>query len=221
MFFRSCTQFKVPGSDEVLSVAGLRVFATMNPESVGGGRGRLPRSIETKFLKVGLPMFGNNNICGRFVMYFTLLPLTFVQVDLEPPSNGEIIQICADVFRPSVAQSYITSEHVNAILDIHFDLQQAVSSRKLGQSSGGGSAATFNLRDLCKVQALTHALVKDQLQHFELSGPDAQQCHLFAQDAEFVRLSAISKILQLVYSSRFSNPADKEQVHQFIQSGLK
>ena len=46
--------FHVAGMDEPIDIANLRVFATMNPSSIGGNRRKLPRSITNYFTSVKL-----------------------------------------------------------------------------------------------------------------------------------------------------------------------
>ena len=51
-------KFVVPGnSSRVLDLAGVRIFATMNPASTGGNRARLPRSIASCFTPVFLEAY--------------------------------------------------------------------------------------------------------------------------------------------------------------------
>lgn len=46
--------FRVPGSAEDVPVKNVVIFGTMNPTSVGGGRTRLPRSLQALFTTVVL-----------------------------------------------------------------------------------------------------------------------------------------------------------------------
>lgn len=49
------------------------------------------------------------------------------------------------MFSSSVSKGWVQGEHVEACLDVHHAVRQAVARRELG------SAPDFNLRDVCKV----------------------------------------------------------------------
>lgn len=51
---RGITTFRVPGSAEEIPIKDVIIFGTMNPTSVGGGRTRLPRSLQALFTTVVL-----------------------------------------------------------------------------------------------------------------------------------------------------------------------
>ncbi len=113
----------MPTTGERLPLAGVRLFATMNPVSVGGGRGVLPRS----------------------------LAALFTHVRLEAPSEQETALILLHVFAESMAAGHVRFEHVGALHRFHMEVVGAVEERKL--AAGGGARPSFNLRDLIKVRA--------------------------------------------------------------------
>lgn len=49
---RDIKTFRVPGSAEKIPIDHVVIFGTMNPTSVGGGRTRLPRSLQALFTTV-------------------------------------------------------------------------------------------------------------------------------------------------------------------------
>lgn len=121
-FRRSATTFTLPATGEKVPLEGVRVFATMNPASIGGGRGQLPRSI------AGL----------------------FSHVRLEAPSPQELSLIVLSVFSGCLGKGLVCADHVSSIFNFHTEVLAEMTRGQLARRSSG-TMQPFNLRDLIKV----------------------------------------------------------------------
>ena len=119
--------------------ADFRLFATMNPESVGGGRTKLPRSIENAFL----------------------------QIRLQHYSRNEEGQICIHQFAAKdLVPGLLKRQDVGALLDLHFEVKTMIDRREIGRRGG---PYELNVRDLLKVGDILAGNMQTQLSHMELS----------------------------------------------------
>lgn len=95
--------FRVPSTGEELDRSGTMVFATMNPASIGGGRGALPRSIRNLF--------------------------TTVRMDF--PNDEELSLLVLSTFSPVVDDSSATAvlrrDHPARIFNLHKEVLAHVS----------------------------------------------------------------------------------------------
>ena len=116
-----------------------RLFATMNPQSVSGGRTKLPRSIENAFLKV----------------------------QLQDYYREEEKQICVHQFvAKKLVPGLLRKEDVAALLNLHFEVKTMISRREIGRRGG---PYELNVRDLLKVGDVLAGNMQTQLSHMELS----------------------------------------------------
>lgn len=103
-------ELTVPGSGERLDEAlirGTRMFATMNPASVGGGRGRLPRTVKSMFTTVHL-------------------------VEYVPQ---ELHMIMRGLFAKAM-EGLVTEQHVDSMFSFHQAVQEKLNSREIGKVGG-------------------------------------------------------------------------------------
>ena len=141
---RHATEFTVPGSGESLPLRDVRVFATMNPSSIGGNRSQLPRSI--------LGMF------SKFV--------------LDGYSEDEERRIALDLFAsrglavPAVGDASMMAlplKLLQELFDIQRDIVEQMRMRAIGSSQSDGG---FNLRDLMKLCSVFYGNLVDMREHF-------------------------------------------------------
>ncbi len=100
----------MPVTGEQLLLAGVRVFATMNPAAAGGNRHQLPPS----------------------------LAALFTHVRLAAPSDAELSCIATSVFAGCITEGLVREDHVASVLALHCRLEAAMEARELG--AGGGVA---------------------------------------------------------------------------------
>ncbi|GMH42204.1 hypothetical protein BSKO_10123 [Bryopsis sp. KO-2023] len=105
---RRSGHFHVPGTDQVIPLDGLYIFATMNPASLGGGRSRLSRS----FLSL------------------------FMVVHLEGHSDLELRAIMKSLFCEIVQRGYLKEQSLNDIFNLHVEIRGRVSRKEMGKSGG-------------------------------------------------------------------------------------
>ncbi|GMH42187.1 hypothetical protein BSKO_10106 [Bryopsis sp. KO-2023] len=105
---RRSGHFHVPGTDQVIPLDGLYIFATMNPASLGGGRSRLSRS----FLSL------------------------FMVVHLEGHSDWELRAIMSSLFCEMVQRGYLKEQSLNDIFNLHVEIRGCVSRKEMGKSGG-------------------------------------------------------------------------------------
>ena len=102
------SKFVVPGSEEVLDISDLHVFATMNPAVTGGGRTRLPQSISCLFMMVRLDEY----------------------------ASYELQQICRALFAKPMADGLVTESQVSSIFKLHEAVLQKIKAREIGRLGG-------------------------------------------------------------------------------------
>ena len=167
-----------------------RVFATMNPASVGGGRGRLPQSIESMFVKV----------------------------HLEKYSPTEETQICIDSFALSGLiggeGSVLGEKELKSLVSLHQEVKKLVECKDIGKQGG---PYDFNVRDLLKARDVIKGNVFSLLSHLELSETDIESSDVrqaFLSDV--ARIGALRTSCELVYSKRFLSLEDQEKVAKIV-----
>jgi midasin (ATPase involved in ribosome maturation) len=98
-------QYPLPNGD-TLDVRTVRIYATMNPASAGGGRSQLPRSLRNLF--------------------------TAVQVG--KPSTAEVRDIASDLFGVCLDHGLLEVSHVDKLLNFHQAAITGAERRDLGRS---------------------------------------------------------------------------------------
>lgn len=91
-----------------MPVTATRIFATMNPISVGGGRSQLPRSIRC----------------------------LFNEARLSPPSAPELAGITFDLFAPCMEADLIHKDTVTQLFQLHARVGRALEQRAIGKGGG-------------------------------------------------------------------------------------
>ena len=100
--------WQVPFTGETISLADIRVFATMNPSSIGGGRSKLPRSVRNLFTTILVEGHGEHELAAIFK------------------------DSCADMMN----KGDITEDLVDQIFKVHNDIREEVHNRTLGRVGG-------------------------------------------------------------------------------------
>lgn len=100
----------MPGTSDIILVTSVRVFATMNPASIGGGRTQLPRSIRC----------------------------LFNSVHMAAPSTEELSCIMLHIFAGCLEADTIAPETVSKLFLLHQRIADALQRREIGQ--GGGAS---------------------------------------------------------------------------------
>ena len=109
LLFRDLSNFKVPNNEQIeLDLSDIRIFATMNPTSIGGGRSKLPLSIENLFSIVKLDEF----------------------------NNEELRLIAHDLFRNAIDKGYLSNDLFAKVLELHTEIQSMYSRREIGRHGG-------------------------------------------------------------------------------------
>ena len=127
---------------KILKHKDFRLFATMNPASVGGGRTKLPRSVENSFLSINLQEY----------------------------EREEENQICAYQFNnQGLVPRLLKVDDVKRLLDFHFGVKLMISRREIGRQGG---PYELNVRDLLKVGDVLEGNMENHLSHMELSSSE-------------------------------------------------
>ena len=108
LLVRNAECFCVPGSGEEVCVKNTRIFATLNPASTGGGRHKLPRSIEN----------------------------LFVSVKLDEYNTDELFVIVLDLFDDAIKQNFISIELVQKLYALHLAVKEKYKQREIGRCGG-------------------------------------------------------------------------------------
>jgi MoxR-like ATPase len=100
--------FSLPLSGQSIDISESRIFATMNPSSIGGNRTQLPRSVKNLFSSVLLSPFTNEELKSIF--------------------RSSCVHL--------VSTGILNSAMVESFFKIHLDVQRAVRERKVGVKGG-------------------------------------------------------------------------------------
>eukprot|EP00775_Hariotina_reticulata_P003371 gene3371-3646_t len=107
LFDRDTNLLPLPNSgDDPLNITNVKVFATMNPTSAGGGRHRLPRSVRN----------------------------LFTAVQLQKPSADEVKSIALDIFGSCLNAALLDQQQAVCLLNFHTAAVKAAERRDLGRS---------------------------------------------------------------------------------------
>ena len=128
--------FQVSSTGEKFNVKYLRIFATMNPVSVGGGRSKLPRSVQNLFTQVNL------DVCRDEELYSIILNL------FSDLTNTE---------------GCLTFDDLKNLFDFYIDLKSRLSAKEIGRIGG---PYELNLRDFVKFHDVLKENFKDQKYHY-------------------------------------------------------
>ena len=182
-------ELTVPGSGERLDKAlirGTRMFATMNPASVGGGRGRLPRAVKSMFTTVHL------------VEYV----------------SQELHMIMNDLFAKAKQVGLVTQQHIDSMFSFHQAVQEKLNSRQIGKVGGPYEINLRDMtkvKDILEATMQEHLCHYGFIIGHSQSGQLIKQ-----PNYEQIAVSAICQYLQLTYAHRFHAAADQEVVCQLI-----
>ena len=179
----------IPGSGERLAedrVKHIRMFATMNPASVGGGRGRLPRSAKSMF--------------------------TIVR--LEEYVSQELHMIMRGLFAKAKEDGLVTEQHVDSMFSFHQAVQAKLSAREIGRVGGPYEINLRDMtkvKDVLEATMQEHLCHYGFIVGQGQPGPVSSQ-----PNYEQIAVSAIAQYLQLTYAHRFQEAADQQVVCQLI-----
>jgi MoxR-like ATPase len=198
---RDASELHVPGTDIKESLRNVRVFATMNPVSTGGGRNKLPRSIESLFTTVSLDGYGH-------VETFEILKRCFVKL-LEVPNSSD------------KTWGALTYGQLTQLYELHCEFGRLVASRDLGRVGG---PFEFNLRDLMKLKDVLAGNADNFRDHYRFYNKSVDQLEADvknrAGDATHndsdIRTLALQKFALLVYAARFQCQEDRDKAESLI-----
>ena len=163
-----------------------RVFATMNPSSVGGGRARLPRSVKSMF----------------------------TTVVLEEYVSQELRMIMKGLFAEAVEEGLVSEEHISSMFSFHQAVQAKISSREIGRVGGPYELNLRDMtkvRDILQATMREHlchyGFNMGQTQTGQLSKQP---------NYRLIGVAAICQYLQLTYAHRFQEAADQAEVCKLI-----
>ncbi|CAF0915731.1 unnamed protein product [Brachionus calyciflorus] len=190
---RNNEHFIVPVSHEKICLKEIRFFATMNPAIIGGGRNKLPRSIENMF----------------------------VSVKLEEFDQEEMFSIVLDLFYEAIQRKFVTVDQLKTIFQLHFDIKENYIQRKIGRHGGPyefNLRELIKFRDLlinnAEDQILHHSLFTNKNKCFEKNIGTEREGELITNTF------SIKKFFQIVYSSQFHLSIDQEIAKKIINQRL-
>ncbi|CAF4499017.1 unnamed protein product, partial [Rotaria sp. Silwood2] len=192
LFYRGISHYTIKGTGERIPVNDVLIFATMNPSTIGGGRSKLPRSI--------------NNL--------------FTIVQLDDYSEEELRIILDQLFSLDLKKNNITMKDLDALFDMHISLKLQISEGSLGRTGGPYTVNLRDLakfRDvfrhsidnqLCHYQFLS-AIINENI----TDNDDYEKKKLINEsnptmDASTARLLSIRKFAQVVYACQFQGQQD-------------
>ncbi|KAK3242164.1 hypothetical protein CYMTET_48122 [Cymbomonas tetramitiformis] len=129
------------------------------------------------------------------------LQSAMVMVRLGEYSEAETAQIAQHMFHELLARGHLREDHVQGILAVHHGLRRAIDDGEVSVRGG-----VVNLRDIRKLCAVLETCLQDLHVHFEL--------YLRSEDGKGAPAGiglivyALRSFVDLVYGSRFDNPAD-------------
>ena len=188
--------FCIPGTDIEIDKRRLRIFATMNPISVGGGLSSLPRSTANLFTVVTLDEYKPTELQEIVLQQFWKL------------IHGD--ESCGAV---------MTSGQLCQVFELHQRTVEMLSQRRLGRVSG---RLEVNLRDLTKMRDVMDGDARDlwESYRFQLGGGESKTREEapegsanFEQD---IRVISVLKFAKLVHAERFHNIDEQRIVHELL-----
>lgn len=229
---RDATTFSIPNSDiAALDLSHVRVFATMNPASVGGGRSRLPRSLRN----------------------------LFTSVTLQKPDETEVKSIALDIFSSCLDRGLIDQQHATCLLCFHQVAVTAAERRDLGRAgaatefnlrdlikvrdimlsnmsdelhhiqleAAAAAAATASNSNISSKSAAGSSWVPGWVHNIAsklgsaLGWSTSATASRRAASSTDLRLQVLCKVLSSVYASRFPSKEDQDRVQQLIAKHMQ
>jgi len=145
----------IAGMDEPINISSLRVFATMNPSSIGGNRRKLPRSITNYFTSVKLSEYGVSVFCicvglSSALVYDAICSYTRNEMLLIVHEQFEELLTTHRDAKPNSSQySIISRTTLTNCFHLHQQVRDEVSAGNIGAIGG---PFELNLRDLEKLR---------------------------------------------------------------------
>lgn len=190
---RGTKTFCIPGTSQDIDTSGLRIFATMNDASEGGGRSSLPQSLLNRFMQVKLENHTDQEL--QLIMREKFMDLGIKQTDTcDAQSN------------------FISDSQMDGIFNLHKEVRGCVSRREIGRS--GGPYRT-NLRDLTKVRDIIAMNIGNHHVHYGF----LQEGESEGGSNDFTQI-IVRRAVEIVYKYRFSSREDQEKIQQLIDAHL-
>ncbi|XP_062514773.1 uncharacterized protein LOC134190335 [Corticium candelabrum] len=157
----------------------------MNPTSVGGGRAKLPQSVESMFVKVHLQEYSLEEEARIFLDQFD-------SKRLVGDDDGRI------------------KEDLRNLVQLHRDVKELVDRKEIGKQGG---PYELNVRDLLKMRDVLYGNIFSLRSHLQLT--DGERQSKVARQAfvnDNARIAALRTAGDLVYSKRFLSLEDQTKV---------
>jgi hypothetical protein len=186
---RDTRAYTIPGREEVLHLDGVTVFATMNPERVGGGRTKLPESIKS----------------------------LFTAVKLDVPTDKELSLILLSVFKSCIQRSLVSAPAVSCIFNFHQAVCAALSRRDIGKVGGPYEFNLRDLiktRDIVD-KLMTDFVHHFNFASSAEAGPTRPPQEAAGLDK--AQLCALRGVLETVYAACWQDPEEQHEVKQLFQ----
>ncbi|CAF5108400.1 unnamed protein product, partial [Rotaria magnacalcarata] len=195
LFYRGATHFTVPTTGEIVEMKNIRLFATMNPSTIGGGRSKLPRSISN----------------------------LFSIVQLDDYSENELRMILLRLFAHDLKENNINMNQLDALFDTHISLKVLVRQGNLGRTGGPYELNLRDLSKFRDVFRGSIESQLFHYQYMNTGDDDNQENRskeelnstVGASDARFL---SIRKFAQVVYACQFQDQNDFVQACDLINS---
>jgi hypothetical protein len=174
----------------VLLLDGVKVFATMNPERVGGGRSKLPESIKS----------------------------LFTTVKLDVPTDHELSLILLVVFKSCIDHRLVSEAAVSCIFNFHQAVCAALGRRDIGKVGGPYEFNLRDLiktRDV--IERLMTDMVNHFNFTSAEGNPSYGALGALQPGLDKAQLSALVGVLEAVYAMCLQAPEEQRAVRELIQ----
>ena len=210
---RSMMEYKIPGTDKAIRVDGIKLFATMNPASMQGGRSRLPSS---------------------FLSLFSV-------VRLDAHSDRELRMIMTDLFSEQLYKGHLTEQQITCIFNLHKAVCTRTSKREIGRKGGTYEFTLRDLSKVhdivegnLKDQILHYNRIQPSL-NSEASSMSTSTDRVSTQqtagqttlvegttgvEVTDVAQIVVRKAIELVYKHKFQCPEDQQRVMELINKKI-
>lgn len=190
--FANEKQFYIPALGKSIPIDGSIIVAAMNPAFTGGGREKLPRSIQAHF----------------------------IQVQLAPFEIYELMQITISLLRPHLDANYLTNRLVEKINQFHYEISEYARLRKIGRVGGPYDFNLRDIEKLSNLIAalsVTHHAHMNLSDGRSLPTTHASASDNLSKIEEQNLIRSLHVYLEIVYASRFECVDDQKLVRQMIQ----